>query len=103
MTNTDDLIKAVIRWGEDKGLTNPQAQLGHCLEELGELAHEVNRGRYGKDFRDAVGDTMVTLIILSHICGADIRGCLDIAYNEIKDRKGKTINDNFVKEEDLNE
>ena len=27
--------------------------------------------------------------------------CIDVAYNEIKDRKGKTINGSFVKEADL--
>lgn len=27
--------------------------------------------------------------------------CIDVAYNEIKDRKGKTVNGSFVKEADL--
>lgn len=28
--------------------------------------------------------------------------CIESAYNEIKDRKGKTVNGQFIKEEDLN-
>lgn len=31
----------------------------------------------------------------------DFNECLEIAYNEIKDRNGKLINGTFVKEEDL--
>jgi hypothetical protein len=31
----------------------------------------------------------------------DIKECLEYAYNEIKDRKGKTVGGIFVKEQDL--
>ncbi|GIO22447.1 hypothetical protein [Oceanobacillus sp. J11TS1] len=30
-----------------------------------------------------------------------IEDCVNMAYDEIKDRKGKTVNGMFVKEEDL--
>ena len=33
----------------------------------------------------------------------DFTDCFEIAYNEIKDRKGRWINGTFVKEEDLND
>ena len=33
--------------------------------------------------------------------GLKFNDCLDYAYNEIKDRKGKLINGTFVKESDL--
>lgn len=96
---TDELIKNVIRWGRDKGLNDPKAQLNKVMEEVGEIAHEVSRNRYGKEFRDAIGDTLVTIIILADIAGAIPMGCLELAYREIKDRKGKTENGTFVKEE----
>lgn len=96
---TDELIKNVIRWGRDKGLNDPKAQLNKVMEEVGEIAHEVSRNRYGADFRDAIGDTLVTLIILADIASARPMACLKLAYREIKDRKGKTENGTFVKEE----
>lgn len=96
---TDELIKNVIRWGREKNLNDPKAQLNKVIEEVGEIAHEVSRNRYGKEFRDAIGDTLVTLIILADIASARPMGCLELAYREIKDRKGKTENGTFVKEE----
>ena len=95
---TDELIKNVIRWGRDKGLNDPKAQLNKVIEEVGEIAHEVSRNRYGEEFRDAIGDTLVTLIILADIASARPMACLELAYREIKDRKGKTENGTFVKD-----
>lgn len=97
--DTDELVKKVIRWGRDRGLNDPKAQLNKVIEEVGEIAHEVTRNKYGKDFRDAIGDTLVTIIILADICGAIPMGCLEIAYKDIKDRKGKTESGTFVKED----
>ena len=96
---TDELINNVIKWGRDKGLNDPKAQLNKVMEEVGEIAHEVSRNRYGKEFRDAIGDTLVTVIILADIASAIPMGCLELAYREIRDRKGKTENGTFVKEE----
>lgn len=66
-------------------------------EEIGELA-----GSLAKNNReatvDAIGDSFVTLIILSAQLNLDPVECLQHAYNEIADRKGKTIDGVFVKE-----
>nr|DAF59976.1 MAG TPA: MazG-like family protein [Siphoviridae sp. ctGz830] len=43
----------------------------------------------------------VTLIVLCRQIGIEPTRCLDMAYEKIKDRTGKTINGVFVKEEDL--
>ena len=95
---TDELINAVIKWGEDRSLNDPKAQLNKVMEEVGEMAHEITRNRYDSDeLSDAVGDTLITIILLSHQCGKDLVECLRMAYNEIKDRKGKTENGTFVK------
>lgn len=96
---TDDLIDAVIQWGEDKNLHDPKAQLNKVIEEVGEIAHEVTRNQYGDDFDDAIGDALVTIIILANIGGNDPRACLEMAYNAIKNRKGHTEDGTFVKEE----
>lgn len=95
---TDELINAVIDWGEEHNLHDPKAQLNKVIEEVGEIAHEVSRNRYGEDFRDAIGDSLVTIIILAGIAGQDPRSCLLEAYNTIKDRKGHTANGTFVKD-----
>lgn len=47
--------------------------------------------------KDAIGDSIVTLIVLCLQLGYDVEECLTIAYNDIKDRKGVMIDDNFVK------
>ena len=52
--------------------------------------------------RDGIGDVVVTLIILAMQNDMDLYECLNQAYNEIKDRKGKNVNGVFVKESDLN-
>ena len=99
INQTDELIKNVIKWGRDRELTDPKAQLNKVMEEVGEIAHEVTRNRYGKEFRDAIGDTLVTILSLADIASARPMACLQLAYREIRDRKGKTENGTFVKEE----
>ena len=98
---TDELINAVLDWGEEHNLHDPKAQLNKVIEEVGEIAHEVSRNQYGEDFRDAIGDSLVTVIILAGIVGQDPRSCLLEAYNTIKDRKGHTESGSFIKENDI--
>ena len=38
---------------------------------------------------------------ISNVLGYDFEECFELAYNEIKDRKGRWIDGSFVKEEDL--
>lgn len=96
----DQLIENVIRWGRDKELNDPKAQLNKVVEELGEMAHEVCRNRYSSnEMMDAIGDTLVTIIILADICKLDVQDCLQEAYNVINKRTGQTIDGTFVKDE----
>lgn len=93
-----ELIEKVKQWGVDKNLHDPKAQLNKVIEEVGEIAHEITRNQYGGELEDAIGDTLVTIIILSSICGFDPMYCLEQAYNVIKDRSGHTENGTFIKE-----
>ena len=94
------LISAIADWGEEKGINNPDKQTVKLMEECGELAHEISRGQYNsKATEDAIGDIGVVLIILADMLGYDFVDCLGLAYNEIKDRRGKTVGGGFVKEE----
>ena len=47
---------------------------------------------------DGLGDTLVTLIILAAQYGLDLPKCLEYAYNEIKNRTGKTVGGTFIKD-----
>ena len=95
-----DLFAQVAEWGEEKGIDDPIMQFAKLNEEVGEIAHELTRSRRNSiELIDALGDTLVTLIILSDILGYDLLGCLEASYNVIKDRKGKLINGSFVKDE----
>ena len=96
--NTDDLIIRVRNWGREKALDDPKAQLNKVIEEVGEIAHEITRNQRGPELVDAIGDTLVTLIILADILGYDAHTCLATAYMDIRDRKGKTENGTFVRE-----
>ena len=99
MTN---LIEKIQDWVSDRNLEtqDPRIQMCKTVEELGELANAINKGNKA-DAMDGIGDVMVTLICISMQLGVDFNECLKIAYNEIKDRKGKMVNGMFVKEVDL--
>ena len=76
-------------------------QMVKVQEEVGELAHEISRGRYDTpEVVDALGDIFVTIIGMCHHLDIEPGYALLTAYHEIKDRKGKVINGSFVKCED---
>jgi NTP pyrophosphatase (non-canonical NTP hydrolase) len=99
MMDTDGYVDAIIEWGKKHGINNPDKQTIKLLEECGELAHEISRCQYDSmACEDALGDIGVVLIILADILGYDIRDCIGVAYNEIKDRTGHTQDGSFVKD-----
>lgn len=101
MIETDELIGLIAVWGQKHGIDNPDRQTVKLMEEVGELAHEISRGQYNsKATEDAIGDIGVVLIILADMLGYDFGGCLNLAYNEIKDRTGHTENGSFIKAAD---
>ncbi|SDY29939.1 Lar family restriction alleviation protein [Eubacterium barkeri] len=98
----DGLICNVEKWARDKGLNKaqPRDQYLKVAEECGEIAAGLARGN--KDaVKDAIGDTMVTLIILAQQMGLTLEECLQVAWDEIKDRTGEMRDGVFVKSEDL--
>lgn len=99
-SSVNPLIEAVQQWGRDKGIDNPKNQLNKVIEEVGEIAHEITRDKIDNNplLADALGDTMVTIIILADICGYDFQDCLAAAYMEICNRKGHTVDGNFIKD-----
>lgn len=90
----------ILKWAEPKGLLNPEfapKQFMKLVEEVGELSNAILKDDKAEQI-DALGDIQVVLIILAEQLGFDLDTCLQCAYDEIKNRKGKTINGSFIKE-----
>ena len=92
-----DLIR---RWASKRGLYekgDPKTQALKLVEEVGETCRAILKGNQ-KDIEDGIGDAVVVLTNLAHLCDTDIEHCIELAYNEIKDRKGKMSNGTFKKD-----
>lgn len=99
MTETIEKIK---QWVHDRNLQtqDPRIQLCKTGEEFGELIRAILR-KDDINGKDSVGDVVVTLVCLCEQMGWDFEKCVDMAYDEIKDRKGVLRDGVFVKEADL--
>lgn len=98
----NELVEKINQWVIDRNLQtqDPRIQLCKTMEELGELAQAILKGK-DAEAKDGVGDIVVTLICLCAQKGWSFEECVSLAYDEIKDRKGKLIDGVFVKEKDL--
>ena len=96
------LTSAIKLWSIDRNLhtQDPTKQALKSLEELGEMAKALLKNDQD-ELIDAVGDTYVTLVILCQQLGIELSVCVNTAYGEIKDRKGKLVDGTFIKEESL--
>lgn len=111
-----------------EGATN-NSQFGKLLEEMMELYMTINQNRplspeiavaevadilgnlldkgrisaapEGKSVKDDIGDCIVVLVNIAEREQVTIQECVETAWDDIKDRKGKMINGIFVKEADL--
>jgi NTP pyrophosphatase (non-canonical NTP hydrolase) len=95
-----NIKEKVLEWANERNLLHNENALKQ-YSKLQEESNELLIGILDKDpyeIIDALGDIQVVLIILANQLGFDIDECLESAYNEIKDRKGKTENGNFIKE-----
>lgn len=99
----NELVNKIRKWAYNRGLTkaDPAKQMLKVIEELGEVGAAMARVDLN-ELMDGIGDVTVTLIILAAQHELDFEHCLEVAYNEIKDRKGELVGGVFVKEEDLN-
>lgn len=102
-----DLITKINQWADERNLkqADPKIQWMRITEEVGEIRDVLLKPTKFTEpqsaLKDAIGDTLVTIIVLAHQLDLDVTECLSIAYEEIKNRKGKMVNGTFVKEEDL--
>lgn len=91
----------VVRWGEARGIVQNATAMSQAiktLEETTELLAAINKKNLDET-KDAIGDIVVTLIMVCAVLDLDLVQCLKGAYNEIKDRKGYLTKEGvFVKE-----
>ena len=91
----------VVQWGEDRGIVQNATAMSQAiktLEETTELQDALNKQNID-EAKDAIGDIVVTLIMVCAVLNLDLVQCLNGAYNEIKDRKGYLTKEGvFVKE-----
>jgi NTP pyrophosphatase (non-canonical NTP hydrolase) len=111
----EELQEKVLDWADSHDLLheeNADKQFMKFIEEVFEFKTEMDfysgksevLSSVSKNLmKDEMGDIFVTLIILCKQLGIEPQKCLELAYEKIKDRQGKTINGMFYKAEDLDE
>ena len=88
----------IIQWAEDRNLiegSSPMRQFYKLEEEFNELKVSLI---YGESPIDDIGDMIVVLTIIAKMHDLTIEECIEHAWNEIKDRKGRMVDGVFVKE-----
>ena len=99
-----DIFNLIRKWAEVRGIYSngdAKTQYVKLQEEAGELAKALlENDQY--EIQDAIGDMVVVLTNLAELKDLKIEDCIESAYNEIKNRKGKMINNTFVKNENNN-
>lgn len=103
MKESQDLITLITKtvgWHRARNLidgADDKTQFAKLIQECGELSDNICKG---KDIRDDIGDIMVVLINIAERNGVTLTECLSVAYDDIKDRRGRMVDGVFVKEAD---
>lgn len=93
----------IRKWARERGIYDSGDQKTQYIklqEEAGELAKAI-LDKDKPEIEDAIGDMVVVLTNLAELSKLRIEDCIDSAYNEISNRKGKMINGTFVKTDGL--
>lgn len=99
LNRTLELIDLIIDWHYQRNLihgSTDKDQYMKLIQEAGELSDSICKAR---PIADDIGDMMVVLINIAERNNLTIEQCLQQAYNDIKDRKGRMVDGVFVKEE----
>ena len=97
----DSQFDLIRDWAEERGLYDDgdiKTQALKLMEEAGEICRAVLK-KDGPEIIDGIGDCVVVLTNLAELIEVPIEECIEAAYNEIKDRKGKMANGTYVKDE----
>ena len=94
------LTEKVKQWHHDRNLidgSTDKDQYLKLIQEAGELSDNICKGN---DIADDIGDMMVVLINIAERNKLTLSHCLEVAWEDIKDRKGRMVDGVFVKESD---
>jgi len=92
-----DLIRD---WADERGLYengDTKTQALKLVEEVGETCRAILKEDHDEVI-DGIGDCVVVLTNLAELQGVSIEECIDAAYSEIKNRKGKMVNGTYKKD-----
>lgn len=98
---SDVMVSRIKTWHRDRNLIDGSTDKDQCLkliQEVGELSDNICKG---KDLKDDIGDIIVVLVNIMERNNYKMSDCIEQAWMDIKDRKGKMIDGIFVKEQDL--
>jgi len=98
MNSLEQLEMRVVLWHRDRNLiagSTDAAQHTKLVEEVKELETNI---LLSQPVVDDIGDCLVVLINIAERNGLSLFDCLNHAYEDIKDRKGKMVGGVFVKE-----
>lgn len=93
-----ELEQKIIQWHYDRNLIDgatDKDQVLKLIQEVGELSDNVCKGQ---DIRDDCGDIMVVLINIMERNRVSMEECLSVAYEDIRNRKGRMVDGIFVKD-----
>jgi NTP pyrophosphatase (non-canonical NTP hydrolase) len=94
----NELLNNVEGWHDSRGTfgnDRGKAQMVKLMEEMGELARAIIKGQ---DVKDAIGDCLVVMVGIAGCNNTNLQSCLEVAWNEIKDRTGKLEGGVFIKD-----
>jgi NTP pyrophosphatase (non-canonical NTP hydrolase) len=91
----------IIQWAEARKIipnSTPDVQLLKAISEMGELADATIKN--DKDaIVDAVGDVMVCLINYCVLQDINLVNCMEVAYDQIKNRRGPLLPNGVFKKD----
>jgi hypothetical protein len=96
-----DVELQILRWSEARKIipnSTPEVQLLKAVSEIGELCDATIKCDR-ENIVDSIGDVMVCLINYWALQDINLVHCMQVAYDQIKNRKGTLMpNGVFVKE-----
>ena len=101
MNYLEHLENNIKAWHHDRNLidgSTDKDQYLKLIQEAGELSDNICKGR---DIADDIGDMIVVLINIAERNDLNLTTCVEKAWQDIKDRKGRMVDGIFVKESDL--
>lgn len=99
----DEYVKLIRSWARSRGILNnsdvtAMDQYRKLVEEVEELGEALERGDF-EGVVDGIGDVFVVLVVLSSLLRVELQDCVREVYDVIKNRTGRVINGQFVKDE----